>query len=681
MNRPLALAGLLLLLLPLALLAPEAHAEADTPTLKVNYLVQLGQHYSLYGSVDHDVFFTVTGTPGTGRNTGTELYVYFTFTYIDVIGLPKTATYTVSGIGPFGVTLLHVHLAPSTASFNFTLRGQIYDSSLFYRNVADIPFVQVFMNAPPFNPTSYIVIVPQPFSTQIYDVYPPSNQNAVSQQEVIGGTQYYSLHFPPTLENVVVYYQQPYRDAYFFGYLIAVGAFFLMIPILMRTTRRIATNHLHALTSRLHRPRLSMNSKRWLTLFVLTSLFMISVAFLFGPSPTPRVFLAATPDTAKQLAPLFKQAGVSYFTPAQVTGTDKFDTMSTLGSFDAIVLSDYPPPLYTSGLTSAFHIIALANYLPPSTLSTLEALYPNYQLTVINDPSALTAALSQIPPRSNPLGIHVSQGLYNRIVQLEGLLSFVVPFLALAFFSSAVIEGGGRGLGGIGEAVAFSVLAFFFSQIIYIVSTLFLGLPVGLHASTSPEVTAVGYLGFGGGSRPRMVAGSLGFLCGMFTSRIGRSKLDLAGLAVFTFVTIFFIIDPLRLGGLLGQYGLYSFTGETNGVGGVSGGGVRSMIGTSMTLFGDYTTAGYYAQHGASLFYVGAVPFAVYSKLGKTTSTFLGLFAAFAAGSGFIRIADMIPLKSVASVIPGVAVGFGFIALFLGLNWVESAMRRRFVRA
>jgi hypothetical protein len=243
-----------------------------------------------------------------------------------------------------------------------------------------------------------------------------------------------------------------------------------------------------------------------------------------------------------------------------------------------------------------------------------------------------------------------------------------------------VIEGGTKGWGGISEAVAFSVLAFFFSQVVYMVSTVFLGLPVGLHASTISQVTAVGYLGFGGGTRPRMVAAALGFIAGVVASRMGRSKIDTLGLAGFASVVLFFILDPLRLGDVFGQYALYNFTGETNGVGAQASGGIRNLIGSSMTLFGDYITQGYFAQHGAALFYVGAIPFALYSKVGKTTSTLLGLFAAFIAGSGFVRIADMVPIKSVASVLPGVAVGFGILVLFYLINIGETTLRSKFIR-
>src|SRR5437879_13755824 len=93
----------------------------------------------------------------------------------------------------------------------------------------------------------------------------------------------------------------------------------------------------------------SINSKKLFAFFMLLSVVMVSAAFVFGPSPSPKVYLAATPTTSKILGPRIGQAGYSYLTVGEAG--DEFDTMAALGTFSAVVVADYPqPPI--SGLQS-----------------------------------------------------------------------------------------------------------------------------------------------------------------------------------------------------------------------------------------------------------------------------------------------------------------------------------------
>jgi hypothetical protein len=42
-----------------------------------------------------------------------------------------------------------------------------------------------------------------------------------------------------------------------------------------------------------------------------------------------------------------------------------------------------------------------------------------------------------------------------------------------------------------------------------------------------------------------------------------------------------------------------------------------------------------------------------------------------------VRIADMFPEKSIASVVPGVALEDALVLLFLAINFAEGALRKR----
>jgi len=45
--------------------------------------------------------------------------------------------------------------------------------------------------------------------------------------------------------------------------------------------------------------------------------------------------------------------------------------------------------------------------------------------------------------------------------------------------------------------------------------------------------------------------------------------------------------------------------------------------------------------------------------------------SAYVAGTGFVRISDMIPLKAMASVIPGVALGAVILLVFIAVGMLE----------
>ncbi len=685
----------ILLALSLPHNAAYIHAQQESPYFNVVYQVILGQHYSLFGTVDHTVNLQLTGHIIPFNASNLKITVFYSFTLNGISGLPKGANFSASQ-GFYGINKLVITFPEGVQDFNFIIRGSIGDPSIFYRNVADIPAVAVSANGPPYIPAPFGVLIPQTTGMQIYSVSPSPSSKSVSNQVLINGHLYYSIEVPGNSRYVEVLYQQPYRDYFVFLYLAAFAAVVPLAVVLYRNFRNYMSkvksfasarirpiaigNGLSKHTIKLNIGLRPFNAKKWLALFVLSAVLMIGFAFVFGPSPVPRAYLASTPGTTPLISPYITAANWTYLTPLQVTGTDKFDTMSTLGAFDAVILADYPPTLDTEGLTSSYHIIVLTQYMNSNDTLVLQHLYPSYQLIFLKNVSQLTKALLSIHHRANPLGIVTPESIYIPVVLFEGVMSFVIVFFALGFLSSAIIEGSKKGFGGIAEAIAFSVLTFLFAQTVYIVTTVFLGIPVGLHASTSHDTTAVGMLGFGGGTRPRMLSGALGFLLGVLFTKEARSKLDFLGFFAFVGAGLFILIDPGNLGNLFSQLALVNLSGVPPlGAGAQTYEGIRHIIGTFMQLFGDNATINYYSQHGAAAFYAGAIPFALFSRLGKSTATFLALFSAYVAGTGFVRISDMIPLKAMASVIPGVALGAVILLIFIAVGMLELLIRKQIV--
>jgi len=407
-------------------------------------------------------------------------------------------------------------------------------------------------------------------------------------------------------------------------------------------------------------------------------LAMVGLGLIFGPTPTPRVYLSATNSEVSVLSPYVTAAGYTYLTPGQAG--DDLDTMSYLGALRTIVIADVQYPINSLGLSSSYNIIVLANPAQPGPYAeTLRAVYGNH-VTIVGTPTDLENLLKSqaLSYHGNNIGLGISQGLYNSVVAFEGLLSLLLPFFALAYFSRYLIEYQGSRLTALMQALIYSFFLFMLGELIYIQTGVLLGTPVALHSAISPLETAVGYLGFGGGSRPRLVMSALGFFFGVVVGKGGTAKFDKIGFLAFVAAFVFLLVDPLTVGQTLygiASVALTSSTGGSIGTGAYNG--LRDFVTGIMNLFGNYLTLGYYSQHGAVLYFVGAIPFALYKYIRKSSATFLMIACALISAVGYVRIGDQLPIKPIASFFPGAVLAVIVILVFLGFDQIERFLRSR----
>ena len=291
-----------------------------------------------------------------------------------------------------------------------------------------------------------------------------------------------------------------------------------------------------------------------------------------------------------------------------------------------------PPPISGSGISEATNIIAVRNSIPSTYLNQLLILRP-LNTIVVDNPSELVDTLTRTGARQNVLGLSIAPSSYLVAAKFDGILSILVPFFALAFFAGSVIEMGARGFGGILELVVYSMMVYFLAEFAFIVSSMFLGTPVALHAAISNKETAVGLLGpFGGGTRPREVSGLLGFVFGVFYKRKGSLSVDRTLLGIAGAIA-FLIVDPLNIATTFYELLLIISSNVGIGASGPTYEFLRAIIGQGLNLFQSSLTSGYVASHGAAVFFVSAVPFILYSKVRKGTSTILLLFSAIGCES------------------------------------------------
>jgi len=669
---------------------PAARAQTNQPVLDVTYTIQLDQHYSLYGYLSDQMRVEVDATVNP-TNTSTFVTVFLPFSYSNVIGLPANANFTVETTvesATQSVTQFVAEIPGGQSSFDFTVEGALTGlSSLFYKDIAAIPPVSVSMNVAPFAPSSLKILLPLSPSMEVRAVYPSNS----SQTITVGQTSYLELNpqavsasncqFCPA--GVSLVYQSSLSDYLAFLVIAALASVALIASVVVRATRpRLsqALNRLHLRSALARRLAKRPGAKSLLAVLVALCLTMVVLSALFGPPPAPRAYLAATDATSKTFAPYIAQAGWSYLDASQAA--DGFSRTSQFGTFSAVIIADNPPSLvgsspFQGGLDYVPFIIIVSSYVSASYLNQVQTLHPGNTL-VVSSPSQVVGALARVGGRHNPLGLTISEGLYIRVAAFVGLLSILVPFVALAFLATFAIDLGGKGMSGLMELVGYTVMVYFLAEFAFIVSSVMLGTPVVLHAAISNKETAEGLLGpFGGGTKPRELSGVAGFVFGMVYNRKGRLYLDKYVLAAIAAVIAFAIADPLNVGNDVYDL-LLTVTSSVNiGSTGPTYQFLRNLIGQPTAFFQSYLTTGYVASHGAVLFFAAAVPFIAYSRVGKGTGTLLMLFSAVGCGIGFIRIADMVPMETIASIAPGVFLGLLILPVLFVLSRLESAIRYR----
>ena len=685
------LSFVLLALLLAATAASSQPAHAQQQSFTVLYEVRLDSHFGLYSQSTQQDTLVISGTAGP-INGSVAVTVDFSFIFEGVDGLPPGANYTIATVSQHPVVSeLKVILPPGARTFGFTVSGESYDASILLRGAVTISYATVTMNAPPYNPVSYQVLIPTSPRFQIVSVFPGTGPGLTTQYVDINGTSYLATGFSYLAcftqvcsvfvgaNTISIIYQPAYFNYFVAAYLILAIGVLAGIGIMLRgagSASRITALAKMAFDAALRLIR-AIDSKKLLAALAVVSVLMISLAFAFGPSPSPRAYVAATPQTTQALAPFVTGAGYTYLTPSQAG--DEFDTMSSLNTYYVVIVADYPPPLQSAGFLSNSRIIVMSDYANATLLKDLQT-YFGPEVTVAATPEQLQTDLSVQAQNYAPnhLGIPVSPGLYAAVTTFEGALSLAIPFLALAFLARSMIESSAKGVVKLAEAAAFSFFIFIFGELVYIQTAVLLSLPVALHATISSQETAIGALGFGGGSRPREVLGAIGFLFGAIVGSVKAKRIDRVVLIGFVSAFLFLLADPLQLGqdfyNLLIQV-LSSEGGTAFGQAAFTE--FRSFIAVFMNAFGNYSVPTFFSQHGAVLFFAGAVPFAVYTYVRKSTATLLLIYCAVVGGLGYVRIGDQDPLKAVASTTPGLALAVVFIAVFLGFDRVERFLRGR----
>lgn len=686
----------------------ETTKQVPANILNIHIWVFLSGSYQLLDTdVRDEVIVNVTATLTDPPTVPYEIY-FFNIPFSLEYPIPKEnldppdayATYGFWGSPPTG--FLMIRLPANTSYFSIKLEGHQYGKSVFWRNSAEMMPLNV--NSSVTSATLYRLLLVPPPSSKILSVYSRAYPNLDYTEDNIEGHR--CIVVTTWVPFVVMYESETWEVCAFLVMFITILAIFV-VPYALRSNKiRIAPSKwivmfssriqklLHKpilLLKRLYQRLLKLDSSKLLTAYFLCSLLMISTSFVAGPDPRLKVYVfASNRETADSISDfVHSQGGVT------VTTLDELGDLRTLanvGVFSAAIIGNFLPP---SESQANLKIYPALDNIPNIIISNvtgwrayeefsseIEKRYAD-KTTVVNDLTSFGAALRHVEKRENALGLDVSPNIYIGVSAFVGLCSFILVFLGLAFVASKLIEIGKKpGIRGFPEAIAYTVLYFVFTQIIYIACSVLLAMPLGLHTSRlEAKVTAVGLLGFGGGGRPRMFAGLAGFLFGAFISLKGGLKLDKAGLISLLVAGFFIIVDPLTSGIIFHEFILLYTVGPYLETAVATQSYVKTFLGEIGVALGGWASPTYGLSTGTILYCAGIIPFYLFAKLERSTSTVLLFSCAFFAASGGVRIADMNPWSAVASLIPGIVAGFIFAALFSLISLAEKVIRTKIGRS
>jgi len=656
----------------------EQNPEVDVTggTLNIDVKVFLSDNYDLWNlNVHHNVKANLTINLKEPPPTKYELSTRILFYLKSVSGLPKGANYTYGfwGYPPTGT--LKIEFPANVTHASILLDGYFISSSVLWRNSAEIFY---FYATSSMNISQkYAVTIIPPSHSKMLRIYSGFYPNLLFQEKTMDGKKVYFVSEEHPKSPIVVLYEPSAWEPYAIGIMLLMIFSILVFPfvykrrlkkvseitnrpptVLIKTRLKTFVGYLKKFNMKFKR----LDSSKLLQVYVLCALLMVSLSFSFGPDPRIKLYvLSSTHENAKTISDYLDGQGAYAVTIFEEMG--EFKLLSDMGVFSGVVIGDFSPPsqefarywIYPA-LDVTPKIIIIRDYAHSSFVEEVKNRYSK-KTFFVNNLDDLSSALTKIDRRMNPLGLEIPTEAYLAVSAFIGFCSFLIVFFGFAFLASKLLEAGKKpGLSGFPEGIAYAFLLFFFTQAIYMVCSVLLAMPLGLHTST-PRVTAVGFMGFGGGSRPRMLSGLVGTFFGVYVSLKGGLKLSREGLVAFLILFLFILVDPLTQGVIFYEFILLYSVGPSFETAHMAWTYVREFLGVIGSAFGAQVTEVYGISRGIILYYA--------------------FICAFWAASGGIRVADMMPWKSVASSIPGVVAGLVFSILFLLISFGEKMIRAK----
>ncbi len=694
--KPLAFVLFCLLLLPLSTLQPSA--AASPPTVSVEQHVILSGSYALFSLnvVENSVITANVTLPAPATTSGSLVIQTFmtpSFANGTVHSAKGSLQVRPNYTAPARVVNPWTFVFPipaNTTSAEFTIGGTYTGSSILWKNQIQVGPIVVFgLGASP----EYQLVVSSSHSTVLKKVIGPDfDYNTTASAGVQSITSK-----GPYPDFLVILYQPSAWDIVAWV-LLALAVILIIMFSAGRLGRFLPkrppnTSALFDPARRLWKTLGGLDSHKFLSLFVITSILMLSLSFMAGPDPRVKVFVIASGSTTKDIRHALEQSlgSVQVLTPSDTES--EFNTMATLGTVQVVVVSNYDKLDYPSVekyIIDSLDLVPLTIVVAGATPDL--ANYTNRLYNGTSLSSGTTLMSVQTPAdvgskvvrdeilrivRPNNLGLGIGVTSFMIVAGVVGILSFLVVTFGVAFLASKLIEAGAKPLvSSLVEGVFYSGGVFFFIQANYMASSALLGWPLGLHAVTSgsTQLTVIGMFHLGAGNDPRTLAALIGLIIGAVPTLLPRIDRYLA-IAVGALV-FFVVVDPLTGGTVFFEFATMLTGGPQVGFANATLLSVKSFLNQIGTDAAGWISGNFGISSGEMFYYLGAVPLALIPKLQKSTATLALIFCGFAASDGIVRVAEMTAYKTEPSMIAGVFAGLLLAVVLLAISRAEGLIRR-----
>ena len=402
-------------------------------------------------------------------------------------------------------------------------------------------------------------------------------------------------------------------------------------------------------------------------LFFLFSLLMVSISLVVGLNPHMRVYVLASPEATGKISEIAHGASpdIEILTPEQ-----EFNEVATLVRLDsvyAIIIGDAPgsvnfPDLdfIREALPYSPYIVVLKDYVDYGLAREVKLSFQDRAILV--ETAKFGEQLCTL--FQDYQGYRLSKSLFKWLpdygtyvlaVRTVVASSLLLVFLQIGLISYIAVRA--RDINQLPKVILIAVATFLYAQITFTTCSTIIGMPLGLHAS-APGVAAPSLLGpFREGASLRAVFSSAGFALGI------GSALKHVGLKINKRDVVIGIIGaPIVaiLGLLVLRYWAYVWF---------------SIVYLFCSIpFGRSVMAAFMVSRGILNYFTGVLPLIILTKAEKVTRTLVFLTSALLIFTGSMRIGDLLPYQTYASVIPGILLGLGLTGLFMAMSYVEGVV-------
>jgi len=673
--------------------------------VKVTTIIEAPDQYKLYGTVNSAVSVNV------------ELWVVSTISRPITVSLPisdgtilnaktslpSNAKYTLEYRPSAAALIMNITLPSNTKYASITLSYILPVTSVLYQNNIIIPSMQDF-------PANYVAVeglpsyiiekelivkIPQ-HSLLLYSYQTPSS---VLKNEVK-----YLAPWTEDLAHFVLVYEAPL--SIIVKLLTAVFLVFSGFKSKLITKKMRGVNLFTTGLRFFRRNVVRIDSKVIFASFLCTMILMLVMASVIGPYPKPTVLVVAEPNESSQLVSWFQQyypqlavypvetwkvqPGIMYLRPdLVVVGTYAITGVTTTLDyirFESIDNTDFIIELCRRGTYIFILDDAVNTPLARAIAIRYERYYPNVLGRLfIGSLGELNSAVSlAVNKRENiPRFYHWSYEVYRVGVSILAVLSLAALYLGGLTVSSLIPSLKFKSLiFNVGATLFLILLIFPCIVLVYMLTSYIICLPLSVHAiasqPASTPLTAIGYLGFGGGNIPRLIVAFLGIITGILLNHFKRIQ-EIDFKLIFWVVNIALVLFLLPVP--LIQYALVTviltfIQGEA--LPEATLGRTLSIIFTSyilhpiiqgVSMFWSPTGQEFGVNRGIVMLYVGGMAFLATKYLGKRSRSILIMFILLFLARGFMRVGDMHLFSFIGSTPPSIILGIlTFLLLIFAAN-------------